>query len=100
MVLVTADAAAEASRIAEALLEKRLAACVNIAPQVASRFWWEGKLDAATESLLFIKTGASQLDEIVRLVREMHSNTVPEIIALPIIGGNREYLDWISGEVA
>ena len=100
VVLITADTAGEAQRLAATLLEKRQAACVNIIPEVDSRFWWEGKLDAAPESLLVIKTRAPRLEEIIRLVKETHSNTVPEIIALPIIGGNQDYLDWIDEEVA
>jgi periplasmic divalent cation tolerance protein len=100
VVLVTASDAGEAQRIASALLEKRQAACVNIVPKVASHFWWEGKLDTAAESLLIIKSRAARLEDIIRLVKEVHSNTVPEIIALPIIGGSPDYLEWLDKEVA
>ena len=100
VVLVTANDADEAQRIASALLEKRLAACVNIVPKVDSRFWWEGKLDTAAESLLVIKSRAGRLEDIIRLVKEVHSNTVPEIIAMPIIGGSPDYLEWLDKEVA
>ena len=100
VVFVTANTSGEAQRIAALLLEQRQAACVNIIPEVESRFWWEGKIDSARESLLIIKTRASLLPEIIRRVKEVHSETVPEIIALPVFGGNQEYLGWIGKETA
>lgn len=100
VVFITTNTAGEAQRIATLLLEQRQAACVNIIPEVDSRFWWEGELDSAQESLLVIKTRASRLPEIINLVKGVHSNTIPEIIALPIVGGNQDYLDWIDKEVA
>jgi periplasmic divalent cation tolerance protein len=99
VVFVTAGTEEEARRIAELLLGQRKAACVNIVPKVDSLFWWQGKLDSAQESLLIIKTKASLLPEIVDLVKGVHSYEVPEIIALPIIGGNEDYLKWIHSEV-
>ena len=100
VVFITANNAGEAQQIAGLLLEERQAACVNIIPEVDSRFWWEGELDSAQESLLVIKTKASLLPNIIELVKGVHSNAVPEIIALPILGGNQDYLDWIDKEVA
>ena len=99
VVFITATTAEEAQRISRALLEQRKAACINIVPEVSSCFWWQGKLDSAEESLLVVKTKASLLNDIIALVRELHSYDVPEIIALPIIGGNQDYLDWIDTEV-
>ena len=99
IVLITTNTTGEAQQIATLLLEQKQAACVNIIPGVVSRFWWEGKLDSAQENLLVIKTRASRLPELTNLVKGVHSNTVPEIIALPIIDGNRDYLDWIDKEV-
>jgi len=99
VLFITTANAEEAQRIAGVLLNERKAACVNIVPRVDSLFWWQGKLDAAQESLLIVKSKASVLSEIVRLVRELHSYDVPEIIALPIIGGNQDYLEWIGKEV-
>ena len=100
VVFITAATGEEAQQISRTLLERKKAACINIIPEVNSRFWWEGKLDAEKESLLIVKTKASLLPEIIDLVKGVHSNVVPEIIALPIIGGNQDYLDWINKEVA
>ena len=99
IVFVTTSSGPEAKKIAELLLSQRKAACVNIVPRVDSSFWWRGKLDSARESLLIVKTKASLLSEIVDLVKAAHSYEVPEVIALPIIGGNEDYLKWIDSEV-
>lgn len=99
VIFVTTESAEEAHSIADLLLNQRKVACVNIVPGVESLFWWRGKLDSARENLLIIKTRASLLDEIVDLVKGVHSYEVPEIIALPIIGGNEDYLKWIGDEV-
>jgi periplasmic divalent cation tolerance protein len=99
VILVTTSSEEEAHKIAEMLLGQRKAACVNIVPRVDSSFWWQGKLDSAQESLLIIKTRASKLPEIIEMVKSVHSYEVPEIIALPIIGGSEDYLKWIDDEV-
>jgi len=98
VIFITTSSEEEARKVAEQLLTKRKAACVNIVPRVDSSFWWQGKLDSAQESLLIIKTRASLLQEVIDLVKAAHSYSVPEIIALPIIGGNRDYLRWIDAE--
>ncbi len=99
VIFVTTSTEGEARKITELLLGRRKAACVNIVPRVDSSFWWQGKLDSARESLLIIKTTASLLSEIIELVKSVHSYEVPEIIALPIIGGSEAYLKWIDAEV-
>ena len=99
VIFVTTSTEEEAHSIAELLLGQKKAACVNIVPRVESSFWWQGKLDSAQESLLIIKTRASLLPEIIELVKSVHSYEVPEIIALPIIGGSEHYLKWIDDEV-
>lgn len=99
VVFITAATADEAQKISRTLLDRRLAACINIVPKVNSQFWWQGKIDSAQENLLIIKTKASRLDEIIELVKGLHSYAVPEIIALPITGGNQDYLEWIETEV-
>ena len=99
VLLITTDSASEAQQISKVLLEQRKAACVNIIPNIDSLFWWEGKVDSARENLLVVKTKASLLPEIINLVKGIHSYTTPEIIALPIIGGNQDYLEWIEKNV-
>ena len=99
VVFITARDAEEAKKIASSLLKRRQAACVNIVPGVNSHFWWKDKLDSSQESLLIIKTKESLLPEIIKSVKKIHSYTVPEIIALPIVGGDQDYLDWIDSEV-
>lgn len=88
----------EAQLISRVLLEQRKAACISIVPKVNSLFWWQGNIEQAEESLLVVKTRAELLDEIVKLVKEIHSSDVPEIIALPIVGGSQDYLEWVGEE--
>lgn len=99
VIFVTTSSEEEARKVAELLLGQRKAACINIVPRVDSSFWWQGKLDSARESLLIIKTRASLLPEIIEMVKSVHSYEVPEIIALPIIGGSEDYLKWIDDEI-
>jgi periplasmic divalent cation tolerance protein len=98
VIFVTAKNPEEAQKIAKALTKRRLAACVNIMPEVDSHFWWQDKLDNKKESLLIIKTKETLLPDIVKSVKKIHSYSVPEIIALPIIGGSKDYMDWIDSE--
>jgi periplasmic divalent cation tolerance protein len=100
VVLVTASGLEEGNKITSIILEKRLAACVNIVPKISSLFWWQGKIDAADEVLLIIKTRASRVRDIIDAVKGVHSYSVPEVIALPVMAGHTDYLDWIAGEVA
>ena len=99
VIFVTTGSEEEARRVAEHLIGRRRAACINIVPRTDSLFWWQGKLDSAQESILIIKTKASLLPEITELVKEVHSYEVPEVIALPIIDGSKDYLKWIDDEV-
>jgi len=99
VLFITTATAEEAQQISNVLLNQRKAACVNIMPNVTSLFWWQDKIESANENLLIVKTKASLLDEVVRLVIENHSYEIPEVIALPIIGGNQDYLEWIYKEV-
>jgi len=98
VVFITVADEEEARLISRVLLKQKKAACINIIPGVNSLFWWQEKIDSAQESLLVIKTRSALLDEITQLVKEIHSYDVPEIIALPIIGGNKDYLEWIDNE--
>ncbi|MFC1998231.1 divalent-cation tolerance protein CutA [Chloroflexota bacterium] len=97
IIITTADEQ-EAQAISKLLLEKRLIACANIVSKVSSMFWWQGVLESEDECMLILKTKTSLLDEVVEMVKSAHSYDVPEVIALPIIGGNEDYLKWISGE--
>jgi periplasmic divalent cation tolerance protein len=98
VVLITAASQEEARRLADALLAKRQAACVSILPRVNSFFWWQDTLETAEENLLIVKTVSSLLPPLVETVKGGHSYRVPEIIALPAVGGNRDYLDWVARE--
>jgi periplasmic divalent cation tolerance protein len=100
VVLVTASSEEEAEKIASLLLEKRKAACVSVIPRVNSRFWWQGKLDSAQESLLIIKTRAALVPQLIDIVKKAHSYAVPEIVALPVEAGNKDYLDWVDQETS
>jgi len=95
VVFVTAANKAEAEKIAQVLLNKRCAACVNIVDKIDSFFWWQNKIDAASEALLIIKSKKTRLKAIIKAVKSVHSYEAPEIIALPIVGGEKQYLRWI-----
>ncbi len=99
VILVTAKDKEEARRIARHVLAHKLAACVNISAGVESFFWWENKIDTASEALLIIKSRKDLFKKIVAAVRAVHSYSVPEIIALPIVAGHKDYLKWISDSV-
>jgi periplasmic divalent cation tolerance protein len=97
VVLITAASKEEGQRISTALLEKRLAACVNIVAPINSLYTWEGKINNDEEVLLIAKTRADLFeDEFMPTVKSLHSYEVPEIIALPIVMGSKAYLDWIQ----
>jgi periplasmic divalent cation tolerance protein len=96
LVLITTASRQEAEDIARRLVEDRLAACVNIVPHVRSLFWWENKLSEEDEILLIVKTRRSRFSALVLRVKALHSYSVPEIIALPIVEGHASYLQWIE----
>ncbi len=85
--------------IAKRLVEDRLAACVNVVDGVKSIYWWKGKIESDEESLLIVKTRSEAFGKLVEKVREIHPYSVPEIIALPIVAGNKDYLEWMRDEV-
>ena len=98
VVLITTGSQEEARRIGDALIAQRTAACVNIVSQISSLFWWEGKVEDDKESLLLVKTRAELFPEVVDTVKSVHSYDVPEVIALPIVKGSQDYLNWIGKE--
>ena len=96
IVLTTAGSEDEANRIAHALVERRLAACVNILPQIGSVYRWQDKVEQATEWLLLIKTEAVIFERVRDCITELHSYELPECIMLDVTAGSTPYLDWIS----
>jgi len=96
LILVTCAQKKEAQEIAAFLMRQKLAACVNIVEKIDSVFFWEKKVQRAKEVLLLVKSRRPKLARIIKLVKSRHSYQVPEIIALPIIGGHKPYLDWID----
>ena len=94
--LITAGSEAEATKIARALVEQELVACVNILPGIRSIFQWEGKIMEEQECLLIAKTVDKVFERVVTEVKALHSYSVPEVIALPIQDGLPEYLSWIG----
>ena len=100
IVLTTAGSQEEARKIAHALVEHRLAACVNILPQVGSIYRWQGKIETAEEWLLLIKTQAELFDRVCDAVKELHSYDLPECVMLEVTAGSQEYLDWIAENTA
>jgi len=99
VVFVTASSQEEAEKIADGLVDSKLAACVNIIPNIKSIFMWQGKKDTASECLLIVKTKQACFGRLKKKVRELHSYDTPEIIAMPISEGDKDYLNWIEDTV-
>ena len=95
VILVTAKDEAQANKIVEKLVEEKLIACANIVPGIRSIFRWQGKVDRADEVLLVLKSRRRHFPAIVKAVKALHSYDVPEVIALPIVEGNKDYLKWL-----
>lgn len=95
VVFITASNEDEAARIAKALVGARLAGCVNIIKNIRSIYNWQGKVEDETEVLMIVKTQKSLFDSLMKKVKELHSYTVPEIIAMPIVEGSEDYLKWL-----
>jgi periplasmic divalent cation tolerance protein len=99
LVLTTASSKDEARKIGRALVEGLLAACVNVVPQVASIYRWEGEVEEAEEWLLIVKTTRGAFERVRDAINELHSYDVPECIAIAIESGSREYLNWLGESV-
>jgi periplasmic divalent cation tolerance protein len=99
LVLTTASSKDEARKIARALVERLLAACVSIVPQVGSIYRWEGEVEEAEEWLLIIKTTHTAFERVRDAIKELHSYDVPECICVSIEEGSVEYLSWIGQSV-
>ena len=99
VLLVTAESLEQARAISQALLQRRLVACVSLVAGLESHYWWKGALEEACETLLIAKTLASSVDAVRECIRQIHTYEVFELVAMPRVGGNAEYLDWIRAVV-
>jgi periplasmic divalent cation tolerance protein len=100
VVFMTAANREEANRLAEMLVERRLAACVQIMPEMESVYRWQGKIERQSEVLLIARTVSEKFAELETEVVRLHSYETPEIVAVPLTDGSRPYLDWLSSSVA
>ncbi|MGC1851703.1 MAG: divalent-cation tolerance protein CutA [Solirubrobacterales bacterium] len=99
-VLTTTGSEAEAERISTALIDRRLAACVQVVGPISSRYRWQGEVETAREWMCVAKTEATRYPELEAAIRELHSYDEPEIVATPIVAGSKGYLGWISESLA
>jgi periplasmic divalent cation tolerance protein len=99
LVLTTCGSLEEARHIAKKLIDGRLAACVNIIPQIESVYRWKGEVESATEWLLIIKTTADACERLRQAIGKLHSYDVPECIEIAVEGGSATYLEWIGNSV-
>lgn len=98
-VVTTTETKADAQRIATTLIERRLAACVQVSGPITSTFRWEGKVQSADEWLCIVKTRRDVYEAVEAAIREAHPYQVPEILATPVAAGSRSYLDWLDAEI-
>ncbi|MEM1563686.1 MAG: divalent-cation tolerance protein CutA [Candidatus Bathyarchaeia archaeon] len=96
IVLTTTSSREEAEKIAHALLAERLIACANIIGPIHSLFWWQDKIDTAQEHLILMKTRKALFSKVSERIKAIHSYQVPEVIALPIMEGSKDYLKWLD----
>ena len=100
VVLSTCGSEQEAQKLARLLVDQRLAACVNVVPGIRSYYRWEGQIETADEYLLVIKSSRGHFDRLRTRLEQLHSYEVPEVVALPVIDGSKNYLDWLENELA
>jgi len=98
MVYITCASIQEAQRIGKEIVERRLAACVNIIEKISSFYWWEGKLQEDKEAVIIAKTKSSLVHELIKKVKDIHSYECPCIVTLPVLEGNTDFLKWIIKE--
>lgn len=99
IVLTTCSTQADAMRIARTLVERRLAACVNVVPNIVSVYRWQGAIEESNEWLLVVKTAAGLLENLKEELPKMHPYEVPELVAMNIVDGAESYLNWLTAEV-
>jgi periplasmic divalent cation tolerance protein len=100
IVYTTIDNIQDARKIAKTLVEEQLVACVNVIPNIESIYRWKGKVEEDNEFILIAKTVDDNIEKTIRRIKELHSYELPDIIVLPIIGGLKEYLDYIVNETS
>ncbi len=100
MVFMTATSRHEAKKIVKALLDKHLIACANILGPVDSEFWWQGKINQAKEFLVLMKSDEKLFAQLSKVIKDIHSYEVPEILALPVIKGWEPYLEWLNATLS
>lgn len=98
LIYITTDGPEEAKRIGRALVEARLAACVNILDPMISMYWWNGEVTDGRETVLIAKTTQARIKALTAKVRELHSYSCPCVVALPLTGGNTAFIEWIATE--
>lgn len=98
-VFTTVGDKAEAQRIARGLVERRLAACVQVLGPIHSSYWWQGEVETAEEYLCLIKADRRIYDELEAAIKDVHSYDTPEILAMPVVDGNADYLQWLQAEL-
>lgn len=98
-IYITTSSKEESKKIGETLVEEKLAACVNIVASIESIYLWKGEIEHDDESLLIVKTKQDNIDKIIKRVKEIHSYETPAILAIPIIGGSKDYLDYLDSEI-
>jgi len=99
VILSTCGSEQEATKLAQLLLERRLAACVNVAPRILSFYRWKGKIESNYEWLLIVKTSRELFGSVSQALEAAHSYEVPEVIAIPIVDGSANYLDWLRSSI-
>jgi periplasmic divalent cation tolerance protein len=99
VVLVTAPDRKTARALAKAVLQARLAACVNLVPRIESHYWWQGRLEHSSEMLMILKTTTARLPALEKIIQKKHPYTCPEFLVLPLQAGNKVYLDWLTASV-
>jgi periplasmic divalent cation tolerance protein len=100
LVYTTYPSVVEAEKAGRAIVERRLAACVNILPGMVSHYWWQGAIERGEEAVMIFKTRASLADKVRAAVKASHSYTTPAILVVPVEGGDAGYLEWIMAETA
>lgn len=99
LVYITTSGEEESKKIGRIVVEERLAGCVNIISTIESLYWWKGEIEEDNESILIAKTKVSNVENIIKRVKEIHSYENPAILAIPIINGSKEYLDYLDAEI-